>query len=105
MTWGIKGVYIVELKNGKYYVGESQNIGIRLLDHLTRPSGIVKRYKYRKLVRYYEMPNSSRKEREIKENAITLSLMDKYEIENVYGGIFTTRIRRTLKNITFHKKK
>jgi len=65
--WAESGIYIVSLMNNKYYIGQSKNIGNRLLTHLTYPKGNMRRNKYRKIHNIHVMNKSTKKEREEKE--------------------------------------
>ena len=100
--WGVKGVYVLKMKNDKYYIGQSKNIGNRLFSHLVYSQGIVKRYGYRKYIKHIEY-NKNTKEREDLENKLTLEYIDKYGNKNVYGGVFVNT-KSTLKYINNFKK-
>ena len=76
-------IYTLSLSQGKYYVGKSTNIDIRLGKHLNGGgSHWTKKYPPLKLLELME--NSDEED----EDKITLRYMKRYGIDNVRGGSF-----------------
>jgi predicted GIY-YIG superfamily endonuclease len=77
-------VYALKLKNGKYYVGKSDNIEQRLQDHFSG-SGSAWTREHKPLKVMEVRKNVSRFE----EDKMTKEYMEKYGIDNVRGGAYT----------------
>ena len=76
-------IYILELENGKYYVGKTNNLDKRLNQHKYGfGSEWTKKYKFIKLI---EIINS---ESNFDEDKYTKIYMDKFGIDNVRGGSY-----------------
>ena len=78
-------IYVLELHNGKYYIGKTNNPQFRLNRHFNYfGSEWTKIYKP---INVLELrPNCD----DYDEDKITLQYMDKYGIDNVRGGSFVT---------------
>jgi len=78
-------IYILQLENGKYYVGKTNNPSFRLESHFNSTgSAWTKLYKPIKLVEL--IPNCD----DYDEDKYTRIFMDKYGIDNVRGGSFVS---------------
>jgi hypothetical protein len=76
-------IYILELENGKYYVGKTNNLDKRLNQHKYGfGSEWTKKYKFINLI---EIINS---ESNFDEDKYTKIYMDKFGIDNVRGGSY-----------------
>ena len=76
-------IYILGLKDSKYYVGRSSNIERRVIQHHKGSgSSWTRKYPVNKLLRVYKNCDP------YDEDKYTLKLMDKYGIENVRGGSY-----------------
>jgi hypothetical protein len=78
-------IYVLQLEHGKYYIGKTNNPRFRLKNHfMSNGSQWTKIYKPLKLVEL--KPNCD----DYDEDKITRQYMDKYGINNVRGGSFTS---------------
>ena len=78
-------IYVLQLEHGKYYIGKTNNPRFRLKNHfMSNGSQWTKIYKPLKLVEL--KPNCD----DYDEDKITRQYMDKYGIDNVRGGSFTS---------------
>ena len=80
-----KGVYVLQLRNGKIYVGESNNISERIHSHTQKrgSSWTKKHWVVRRL------PLKTKSHEGFSELAETLEWMKEKGIENVRGSLFT----------------
>jgi hypothetical protein len=77
-------IYILKLRDGKYYVGKSDNVEKRFEQHLEgKGSAWTKKYSPIKIER--TIPNSS----PFEEDRYVKEYMAKYGVENVRGGAYT----------------
>jgi hypothetical protein len=77
-------VYVLRCSDNKYYVGKTQNINSRIIDHFTNcGSAWTKKYKPLEVVETIKNCNK------FDEDKYVLMYMDKYGIENVRGGIYS----------------
>lgn len=83
MVW----IYILELKDGKYYVGKSNNPDARILDHF-KGSGSIWTKKYEPIKIIEKIPDCD----DYDEDKYTKIYMDIYGIDNVRGGSYITLI-------------
>lgn len=86
-------IYVLELENNKYYVGKTLNPYFRLENHFNNNgSQWTKLYKPIKLLEL--IPNCD----DYDEDKYTKIYMDKYGIDNVRGGAYTTiKLNNTIK--------
>lgn len=78
-------IYVLQLENGKYYVGKTNNPDFRLKTHFdSNGSEWTKLYKPLKVLEI--IPNCD----DYDEDKITRKYMDKYGIFNVRGGSFVS---------------
>jgi hypothetical protein len=78
-------IYALQLEQGKYYVGKTNNPEIRLESHfISNGSEWTKKYKPVKVLEV--IPNCN----DYDEDKYTRIYMDKYGIENVRGGSFVS---------------
>ncbi len=80
-------LYVLQLKNGKYYIGKTDNIERRFEQHLSgQGSAWTKMYSPIKMLetRQVRSPHD--------ENNLTKDYMKKYGIENVRGGSYSQTI-------------
>jgi hypothetical protein len=76
-------IYVIQLQQGKYYVGKTNNPRFRLENHFnSNGSKWTKIYKPLKVIKV--IPNCD----DYDEDKITRQYMDKYGINNVRGGSF-----------------
>lgn len=78
-------IYILQLKYGKYYVGKTNNPNIRIDDHFNS-NGSTWTSKYKPIKVEKVIPNCD----DFDEDKYTLQYMEKFGINNVRGGSFTT---------------
>jgi len=77
-------VYTLKLREGKYYVGLTNNVDRRINEHLSgKGSAWTKKYKFVSVI-------STVKGDAMDEEKRTLEMMEKYGVENVRGGSYTT---------------
>ena len=77
-------IYILELKNNKYYIGKSNNVEKRFKDHMNGTGSTwTKLHKPIKILK--EIPNCNN----FDEDKYTKEYMSKYGINNVRGGTYT----------------
>jgi predicted GIY-YIG superfamily endonuclease len=83
----ISGVYILELEEGYYYIGESNDIYRRIFEHfLKMGSKLTLLYKPVKIIKFYEI--NDKLERIEKENNTTEEYINIYGAHKVRGGIY-----------------
>lgn len=83
----LPGVYVLELEQGYYYIGESDNMYRRIFEHfMKRGAKLTLLYEPTKFLCYYEEENT--KERLKLENEITEEYIEKYGAGKVRGGIY-----------------
>ena len=76
-------IYILKLKNNKYYIGKTNNPNFRLKNHFNSNGSVwTKKYKPIKVIDIIENCDN------FDEDKYTKIYMDKYGIENVRGGSF-----------------
>lgn len=77
-------IYVLELQQGKYYIGKTRNPTFRLQDHFNNEgSAWTKKYKPIKVLALYKGDDYD-------EDKYTKMYMDKYGIDNVRGGSYVT---------------
>ena len=77
-------VYTLKLREGKYYVGLTNNVDRRLNEHNSgKGSAWTKKYKFVSVI-------STVKGDAMDEEKRTLEMMEKYGVQNVRGGSYTT---------------
>lgn len=89
----INYIYVIELDEGKYYIGKTKTLIHRLIKHKKgKGSSITTKYKWKRLV---DVIRCDDKIRPIDlENKITLEYMRKYKYNNVFGGKFYNIYRK-----------
>jgi len=76
-------VYVLELQNGKYYVGKTSNAASRIAEHIKKlGSSWTKKYKPKKIIKLYKNCDS------FDEDKYTIMYMAIYGMDNVRGGSF-----------------
>lgn len=76
-------IYILKLEQGKYYVGKSNNVNVRLASHFNSSgSEWTKKYKPIEIVEKIENCDN------YDEDKYTLKYMNEYGVNNVRGGSF-----------------
>ena len=91
-------IYILKLKNNKYYIGKTNNIKLRLLNHNKgNGSQWTKKYKPIKVIEIIEDCDNW------DEDKYTLQYMNKYGIDNVRGGSFCQLLLSNENKITINK--
>ena len=78
-------IYILKLQKGKYYIGKTSNLQFRLEDHFLS-NGSVWTNKYTPIEVIDIIKNCD----DYDEDKYTIMYMDKYGINNVRGGSFTS---------------
>jgi predicted GIY-YIG superfamily endonuclease len=89
-------IYVLTLQNGKYYVGMSEQVGWRFIQH-ERGKSSSRFVQENKPIIKEEIVNSSHSNKEIVlylETMKTMQLIKKYGIENVSGGFITGSLER-----------
>jgi predicted GIY-YIG superfamily endonuclease len=82
-TTGIKQIYVLQLTQGKYYVGSSTNAVNRVLSHFQGVgSGWTKLYPPVSIIRVEPFDD-------FKEDMITKQMMSQYGVEDVRGGQYS----------------
>ena len=77
-------IYILKLKEGKYYIGKTNNIEKRWNEHITgNGSGFTKKYKPISLIKTMKSISYFDEDKYVKE------YMSKYGIDNVRGGTYS----------------
>jgi len=77
-------IYILELENGKYYVGRTVNADLRIDKHFNHNGSYwTAKHKPRKVIRIMNNCNI------YDEDKYTLQMMAQYGVDNVRGGSFT----------------
>ena len=76
-------IYVLKLKSGKYYVGKTNNVNVRLNDHI-RSKGSTWTKKYKPISVEHVFKNCDN----LDEDKYTLKLMSEKGIDNVRGGSF-----------------
>ena len=77
-------IYVIKLKNNKYYVGQSQNVNQRIKQH-ERGEGSVWTQKHKPV----EVMEVRKNVSAFDEDKITKEYMAKYGVENVRGGSYS----------------
>jgi hypothetical protein len=78
-------IYVLELKQGKYYIGKTSNPNFRIESHFnSEGSGWTKKHNPIKILEI--IPNCD----DYDEDKYTKIYMDKYGIDNVRGGSYTS---------------
>jgi predicted GIY-YIG superfamily endonuclease len=78
-------IYVLQLKDGKYYIGKSDNVMKRYEEHLHgKGSAWTKIYKPISVIKVIENTSS------FEEDKITKEYMSKYGISNVRGGSYVS---------------
>jgi len=82
-------LYLLELADNKYYVGQSDDPEFRFSEHLgSRGAKWTRRYKPLRIAKIQTLTVESAKEAMLYENWMTLQAMERYGWENVRGGDF-----------------
>jgi predicted GIY-YIG superfamily endonuclease len=78
-------LYVLQLENGKYYVGKTKNVAERYKQHIAGTGSTWTRtFKPVKLLETRSLKNQH------DETNLTKDLMKKYGVDNVRGGAYTT---------------
>jgi predicted GIY-YIG superfamily endonuclease len=80
-------IYILKLQNNKYYIGKTDNVEKRFLEHVNSKGSIWTQL-YKPISVEKIIPNSS----PFDEDKYVKEYMNKYGIENVRGGSYVTEI-------------
>lgn len=76
-------IYILELENGKYYIGRTTNIARRIQEHINQlGSSWTKKYKYVRTIETIKTDDPFDEDKYVKK------YMSKYGIDNVRGGSY-----------------
>ena len=76
-------IYVLKLKSGKYYVGKTNNVNVRLNDHISsKGSAWTKKYKPISVEHVFKNCDN------FDEDKYTIKLMSEKGIDNVRGGSF-----------------
>jgi predicted GIY-YIG superfamily endonuclease len=82
-------LYLLELADHKYYVGQSDDPEFRFLQHLGKQGAMwTRRYKPLRIAKVQSLSVQSVNESMLYENWMTLQAMERYGWENVRGGEF-----------------
>ena len=82
-------VYVLSLENNKYYVGKTDDLRRRFLEHMNghgRSAAWTKKYKPLKILETYAGADG------LEEDKITLSCMIRYGIDHVRGGPYVSTV-------------
>ena len=74
-------IYVLELESGKYYIGETTNLDVRMESHFSGEGSVWTGL--HKPVRLVETIKN-----DTHENKVTLEYMKKYGVDNVRGGSY-----------------
>ena len=78
-------IYILKLKNNKYYIGKTQDVEKRFMQHINGVgSSWTKKYKPVSIIKQIKSTSQFDEDKYVKE------YMSKYGIENVRGGTYTS---------------
>ena len=81
----VEYIYVLKLTSDKYYIGRSNSIYKRLLDHINNKGAAwTKKYKFKSILSIEKMINNKH------ENNKTKELINIYGIQNVRGGCYCT---------------
>ncbi len=76
-------IYILELENGKYYIGKTTNVAKRIQEHINQlGSSWTKKYKYVQTIETIKTDDPFDEDKYVKK------YMSKYGIDNVRGGSY-----------------
>lgn len=88
-------LYVLQLKNGKYYIGKSKNVRKRIDEHFNGGGS-----EWTKRHRPIRVVLKKRLEDIFEEDILTLKYMGMYGIDNVRGGSFTQKsLLKSEKNV------
>ncbi|CAM9706191.1 unnamed protein product [Ectocarpus sp. 6 AP-2014] len=82
-------VYVLSLEKKKFYVGKTENLERRLLEHFdgqARSANWTRKYKPIRVIETFEGADG------LQEDKVTLSYMIRYGIDNVRGGPYVSTI-------------
>jgi predicted GIY-YIG superfamily endonuclease len=84
-------LYILELKDNNYYIGITQNIESRLIQHSTGCGAKWTRKHTPEQIIYLKPISTNSRESKIAERVLTLKCIKKYGIDRVRGGAWCQR--------------
>lgn len=99
-------LYVLKLQNGKFYVGVSRYPKLRIMQHQVGYTSLfvtqnlpIKKYKVKPLdtCDYHQAI--------LAETKLTIRLIERYGIENVYGGLITGNLEKRKRRYSKWKKK
>ena len=83
-------LYVLQLENNTYYIGQTKCLKKRVEKHFkSKGSAWTRMNKPIKLIEYRTFVNMSYQEMELLENILTIKYMKKYSWKNVRGGFFS----------------
>ena len=94
-------LYVLQLENNAYYIGQTQNLKKRVEKHMKgKGAAWTRMNKPIKLIEYKKFESMTYQEMELLENILTVEYMKKYNWKNVRGVFFSdsdsSRIREKL---------
>lgn len=97
-------IYVLVLQNGKYYVGISRNPEYRFYEHKTgKTSKFVRQNLPVKEIRLKLLDSTDWSDGLREETRLTAKLVEKFGLENVYGGSITGDLKRRAKIYSSYK--
>ncbi len=98
-------IYILELDQNKYYVGQTHKIEQRKLEHFNGDgSNFTKMYKPKKIIKTFRTRTRNNKKALLFETFITLLMMRHYGWQNVKGGKLLNLNQRKIENLPINKR-
>ena len=99
-------LYVLELQNGKYYVGISRNPEYRFYEHkIGKTSKFVRQNLPIKNIRLKLLDSTDWSDGLSEETRITVKLIEKFGVENVYGGAITGDLSSRIIRVKNYYKK
>ena len=97
-------IYVLQLENGCYYVGQSIDVGRRLEEHkIGKGASFTKSNPVLSLIEVLEIDTKKLIEGEVYEDFFVMKYIEKYGAEKVKGGTFMGSSRKRESRFKFYK--